>query len=208
MNNLSMVINQEQFQVDFKDFTDTELLSFLLDAKSDIFVKEIPLSQVLNSDAFELIDELSLSFDKVIKIRALQELIKRVKGNRTLNKVNSSRDVFNLFFDELKDKEQEHVFLLALDSSNNILDKSLLYIGTLNETIVHPREILRKLFKVAPARFILVHNHPSGDPQPSEKDKKITLRIKKIADLIKIPLLDHVIIGFNDYYSFKDSKLI
>ena len=112
------------------------------------------------------------------------------------------RDVFHM--DMLP---EEHLFILALASDNSILGVFEISRGTVNKSIVSPRELLQRLLLIGAVGFILCHNHPSQNVQPSQDDISVTGRIKSAAELLDIKLLDHVIIG-NGFYSFAEQNLI
>ncbi|MDK2849944.1 MAG: repair protein RadC [Candidatus Woesearchaeota archaeon] len=206
---LEKPINLEQNEL--KQLSNLSLISLIL----DFDFESNNLLEDNSSQIMELLEKIppKLNHLNSVKVKALYELLIRVKNElfskqKKKTKIKSSRDVFELFYPLLKDANQEQVFVLILDSLNQIIKKELLYIGTLNQAIIHPRDIIRILINNPANSFILVHNHPSGDPKPSLQDKRITTRIKRIGSLIKIPLLDHVIIADRTYFSFSDNHLI
>jgi DNA repair protein RadC len=105
----------------------------------------------------------------------------------------------------VKDADREHFFALFLNTKNIVVSVELISIGSLNASIVHPREILKPAIAVSAASIILVHNHPTGDPTPSREDIEFTRRFAKCGDLMGIELLDHIVIGNGHYYSLKES---
>lgn len=113
-------------------------------------------------------------------------------------------DIFNKFIDEFQHKKKEYFIGLLLNSQNEIIRKITISKGTLDTSLVHPREVFKPAIKESAHSIILVHNHPSGDPAPSQQDIIITQNIRKAGELLKIPLKDHVIIGDNGYYSFRE----
>jgi len=145
---------------------------------------------------------------KAMQIVALFEFNKRYKKEKKLDStITRARDVYQIM-DFLKQKKKEHMYGLYLDTKNKIIEKpELLFIGILDASLIHPREILKHAVKKSAKSFIIVHNHPSGEIEPSEEDIDITERIKHGAELLDITLLDHVIIG-NSFYSFKENDLI
>jgi len=143
---------------------------------------------------------------KALRIMALSELIRRhnrlTKGGLNEKTIESAQDVYNYFVDKLKDKKKEHFYVLFLDSKNKLISEDLISVGTLNSSIVHPREVFNNAIRENANSIILVHNHPSGNPQPSEEDKEITELLVKAGELLSIKVLDHVIIGREKWYSF------
>ena len=108
----------------------------------------------------------------------------------------------------LRYEQKEKFFVLPLSTKNHVLDEREVSIGSLNASIVHPRELFRTALEYAAASVILVHNHPSGDPTPSREDIDITRRLIEAGNLLEIPVLDHVIIGDDKYVSMKDKGII
>jgi DNA repair protein RadC len=103
---------------------------------------------------------------------------------------------------------KEHFFTLHLNTRHVVIREDLVSIGSLSASIVHPREVFRKAIMESAASLILVHNHPSGDPTPSDDDIRITLRLAEVGDLVGIPIVDHVVLGDDAFYSFRASKLL
>ncbi|MCK5333958.1 MAG: DNA repair protein RadC, partial [Candidatus Aenigmarchaeota archaeon] len=93
-----------------------------------------------------------------------------------------------------------------LDTKNRIIRDEIVSVGTLNSSLVHPREIFKGAIKESANAIILVHNHPSGDPTPSEEDKEVTKRLSDAGELLSINMLDHVIVGADEFYSFEENK--
>lgn len=104
-------------------------------------------------------------------------------------------------------EDKENLIVVCLDTKLNIIGWNLISVGTLNESMAHPREIMRPVILANSQSFILMHNHPSGDISPSQADRKTTQRIREAANLMQIPLNDHIIMG-NGYYSFAEAGLI
>ncbi len=109
--------------------------------------------------------------------------------------------------DALYDPDKEHLHVFALDAKYQIKGVNLVSIGSMNESIAHPREIFRPLIALAAYAFVLVHNHPSGNSSPSHADRCMTTRIKEGAELLQIQMLDHLIIG-DRYFSFREAGLL
>jgi DNA repair protein RadC len=99
---------------------------------------------------------------------------------------------------------QEHFVCLYLNTKNQVLHKQTIFIGSLNASIVHPREVFREALKRSAASIICLHNHPSGDPAPSREDIEVTKRLVECGKMIGIDVLDHVIIGENKFVSLKE----
>lgn len=117
--------------------------------------------------------------------------------------IRSPRDVFE-YVKDMQFLTQEHFVVIGLNTKNQVVFKETVFIGTLNSSIVHPREVFKPLIRKSCASAIVVHNHPSGQPEPSEEDIGITERLQKAGEIIGINILDHVIVGFERFYSLKE----
>jgi DNA repair protein RadC len=146
---------------------------------------------------------------KACTILAAQELIKRALKiqDETLPIINSVKDVIAQAV-YMRDKTREHFMTIYLNARNEMIFKKPMFIGTLNASLVHPREIFQEALKQNAASVILVHNHPSGDPEPSQDDLEVTKRLVETGKIMGIDILDHVIITKTRFFSFKDRKLI
>lgn len=105
------------------------------------------------------------------------------------------------------DPDKEHLFVFGLDTKYQIKGVNLVSVGSLNESVAHPREIFRPLIALAAYAFILVHNHPSGDASPSEADRRLTARLHEAAKLLQIQMLDHIVMG-DPHFSFREAGLL
>jgi DNA repair protein RadC len=158
--------------------------------------------------------ELKKEFKKEIhalKVQAMFEIFRRtnrLNKNGFKTKIKTAKDVYNYFIDNLQDKKKEHFYALLLDSKNQIISEELISVGTLNSSLIHPREVFNSAVKASANSIILVHNHPSGDSTPSSEDKEVTKMLYNAGHLLKIKVADHVIIGKDDYTSLKENKLM
>jgi DNA repair protein RadC len=191
---LSLIIWRE-----YQDLSPIELSMNLL---SKYKLSEIP---------FLSLEELKkeVGFSAAYRIRAMCELIPHFrwieeKGFKT--KISDSKDVFNYFHSRLKDEKQENFFVLILDTKNKIIKEELVTKGVLDAAIVHPREIFKPAIRNSASKIILVHNHPSGDPNPSPEDLEITEKMVKLGEELDIRVLDHVIIGNGEHWSWQEDN--
>ncbi len=159
------------------------------------------------------IEELSsikgIGLAKATQIKAAFEIGRRV-STQTLDykskELTDPEKVYRLIKSKLKDYHKEHFYIIALNSRNySIAEVS---VGSLNASIVHPREVFAEAIKNKAASVIFVHNHPSGDPEPSEDDLEITKRLVESGKILGIEVVDHIIVTKNNFYSFKENKLI
>lgn len=157
------------------------------------------------------VDELKkiqgVGFVRACQLVAAFEIGKRFAREPGLQTVavRGPGDVAKLFLDEMKHLDKEHFKAALLNTKNQILKIVTVSIGSLNASIVHPREILKPAITASAASIILIHNHPTGDPTPSREDVEFTRRFAKCCELIGIQLLDHVVIGSGSYRSLKES---
>ncbi len=137
------------------------------------------------------------------QITAMVELSKRLFKEKSTNQFLKPQDVFE-YCKNMKFFKKEHLRGLYLDVKNRLLRDEIISVGTVDKTLSHPREILRPAIEVSAVSFILVHNHPSGDPTPSPEDLNFTKKVKSISEIMEIEFLDHIIIGDENFISLKE----
>ena len=146
---------------------------------------------------------------KAMQLLAMSELGKRYNQEKnSVKKITCAEDVFKLFHTRLKDKKQEHFYVLMLGTKNKIIGEQLISKGILDSSIIHPREVFKPAIKNSASKIILVHNHPSGNPGPSREDLAITEKLLESGDQIDIKVLDHVIIGNGSWWGWVEDKKI
>ena len=139
---------------------------------------------------------------KACQIIALFELNKRHSYSKTQGKpIKTAKDVFEHCSPKLSSSDREHFMILHLDTKNRVIKDEIVSVGALTGTIAHPREVFKSAIKESAHSVILVHNHPSGDPTPSDEDLKMTERLLEAGEILGIKVLDHVIIGKGAWYS-------
>jgi len=139
------------------------------------------------------------------------KVVKETSGRYDIQKkVQNPKDIFNIAQKVIRANEyaEENLWLVTLDVKNNITGIFTVSTGTLNSSIVHPREVFKRAVLQNSASIIICHNHPSGDPAPSQEDINITKRIYEAGKILGIELLDHVIIGDNKYTSLKEKGIL
>lgn len=151
-----------------------------------------------------------IGYCKAAQIIAAIELGKRISsyGVGSKLKVDSPQVVVELLMDEMKYFNKEHFRIVLLNTKNQIISIEEISVGNLNSSIVHPREVFNIAIRRSANSIILVHNHPSGDSTPSKEDINITYRLVEVGNIIGIKVLDHIIIGDNNYMSFRDKNII
>ncbi|MBD3791271.1 MAG: DNA repair protein RadC [Campylobacterales bacterium] len=143
---------------------------------------------------------------KAMQILSAIELSRRYLIKQNI-KIASAADVHRELVAYVN-KKQEHFIVMTLDGTNHIIEKRVVFVGTLNQSLVHPREVFTDAICDRAASIIIAHNHPSGQLIPSDADKRITRRLKEVADMVGIELLDHVILSREGYYSFEEEGIV
>ncbi len=140
------------------------------------------------------------------QIVALFELYQRVNYNQYKNKINCAKDVAELYLPKTQALQKENFMAIYLDAKNNIVADEIITIGLLNSSLIHPREVFHGAIRHLANSIIVFHNHPSGDPEPSSQDLHITKILEKTGKLLGIPLLDHVILGKDSWWSWAETS--
>lgn len=199
-----------------EQLSNQELLSILLRTGT----KTRPVLEVAN-DILKHIDTLAdfqhlslqelqkikgIGYVKSIEIKAMIELAKRISKAEYVQKerIMSSERLARKMMLELSDQKQEHLVAIYLDTQNRIIEQRTIFIGSVRRSIAEPREILYYACKNMATSVIIIHNHPSGSPAPSENDLRFTEKMKRACDDIGIICLDHIIVGKYQYYSFRE----
>jgi DNA repair protein RadC len=204
--------------------SNTELLAILLDGEPGgtdatevtrrLLAKFRSLRTLARCDPREFVSVEGLSMPKAIALAAAFELGRRVARETIAKlKVDSPEIVCQLLAQDLRALTRESLRALLLDTKYQLLRIEEISLGSLNESIAHPREIFRPALIHSAYAIIMVHNHPSGDPTPSEADRRLTRRVAEVGTLLQINLLDHIIIGGMQagqpsYYSFKEDGVL
>lgn len=146
---------------------------------------------------------------KATTLLAAFELAKRALevNDTNLPVINGAKDAVAQLSD-MRELKKEHFVVLYLNAKNQLVHKETISMGTLNANLVHPREVFEPALKYSAAQIIAAHNHPSGDPKPSEDDRDVTKRLTEAGKLMGIDVMDHVIITKNRYFSFKEEKIL
>lgn len=194
---LSIILNTGTKNKSVKDIS-----NLILSKINDITdLKDITLNSLKQIDGIGEV--------KAIKILASIELGKRVYMDKNLVniKMDTPEKIYNYMKNEVEGKNQEYFYAIYLDSKKNLIDKKLLFIGTLNKSIVHPREIFKYAYLLSASSIICVHNHPSGDTIPSKEDLNLTKALVEIGKMQGINIIDHIIIGKNYYSLYQNGDL-
>jgi DNA repair protein RadC len=192
---LAIVLGRGNFEENAIDISNRVLKSYDFDKLSDL--------------SFHELKEEFRNQVPAMKIMAMYEIFRRTNklkkmGNK--RKIETAKDVFNYYVDKLQDKKKEHFYALYLDTKNQIIEEKLVSKGILNASLIHPREVFNPAIRASSNSVILVHNHPSGNYAPSKEDKEVTKLLDNAGNLLGINVLDHIIIGKDGYYSFKENE--
>ena len=170
-------------------------------------LKTFPEEKLLETPIEELRKVPGLGSVQALELVAVFELAKRLLGKKQNKIYLSPKDIYNELID-FRQRKKEYFVAFYLDTRNQEIRREVISVGTLNASLVHPREVFEPAIRYLSAQIILAHNHPSGDPQPSEDDIAITERLKKAGQIIGIEIIDHIIVTSQTYYSFKEHQLI
>ena len=199
--------------------SNTELLAIILRTGSRGEGVNTLATRVLNSlkNLNEIVD---INYEQLIKIKGIGEvkaiellaaieLGKRIylkKENKKMETFNNALDIYEANKYLFEGKKQEYFYCIYLNNQNVVIERKLLFMGTLNSSTAHPRDIFREAYLVSASSIICMHNHPSGDVIPSQDDIILTKSLIEIGRLQQIPIIDHIIFGKDKYYSFYDNQ--
>ncbi|MEN8077508.1 DNA repair protein RadC [Clostridioides difficile] len=212
---------EKLLQFGVESLSNEELLAILLrtgtkgenviDLSKRVLIELDGLDGLLNVSFEEASKIKGIKKVKACQIISMMELVNRVRTLKSKNenlKISSPKDVSSLLINEMSNLKQEVFKLILLNTKNVVIGTKDVFKGTLNSSIVHPREVFKEAIQRGSANIIVCHNHPSGDPTPSKEDIDITLRLKECGKIMGIGLLDHIIIGNNKYVSLKEKGII
>ncbi len=171
------------------------------------------LAGLHNASLSELQQIKGLGFAKACQLKASLELARRLEKNpipltvKSPNTTISPSQIYSLVKKNIAHYAKEHFIVISLDTRSKVLGIDKISIGTLTASLVHPRETLEAAIRRHAASFIIAHNHPSGDPEPSDEDTKVTKLLFEAGQLMGITMLDHMIIGNDSYFTFRDNTI-
>ncbi|WP_298470310.1 DNA repair protein RadC [uncultured Psychrobacillus sp.] len=199
----SSLSNQELLAILLRTGTKQESVLHLANRVLGFFEQ---IQELKNATLEEMMTVKGIGQAKAVQLLAAVELGKRLSQQKTNEKftIRSPSDAATYLMPDMTSLTQEHFVTLFLNVKNQILHKQTIFIGSLNASIVHPREIFREAVKRSAASIICAHNHPSGNPSPSTEDIEVTKRLMEAGKLMGIELLDHVIIGDHQFISLKE----
>lgn len=168
------------------------------------------LNGLINMTVSEFREISGIGAAKAASLIALMELCKRIKSYKSGNdyKIASPKDAADLLMEEMRYLKKEYLRVILLNTKNVVMTIKDVSVGSLNSSIVHPREVFTYAVRDSSSSIIICHNHPSGDPSPSEEDINITRRLSESGRILGIELLDHIIIGDGTFVSLKEKGII
>ncbi len=180
----------------------------VLDLSKNVLYHLESLEDLKRITVEELLTIKGIKIAKASTIIAAIELGKRLTNYQAERKkvISSALDVYHLLSAELSHLLQEHFICLYLNTKSEMIKKETIFIGTINQTLIHPREIFKNAIKLSASAVLFVHNHPTGDSSPSKADKEATYQLMEGSLLIGIDFIDHIVIGKNEFYSIKEQK--
>jgi len=174
---------------------------------SNRLIKEKGLDKLFDCSLKELQQIKGIGPSKAMQILAMAELGKRYSDSKKPRRfISSAKAVFDLMHEKLKDEKQEHFIVIHLNNRNYYIKEELITKGVLDASIIDAREVFKSAIRNSASRVILVHNHPSGDPLPSEEDIEITKKLISAGEVLGIKVLDHIIVGKDNYWSWVENK--
>jgi len=204
-----------------QNLSDAELVAILLrtgmkgksvlSIAQDIIKKDGNLANLASRTFDSLTREDGIGKDKAATLLAAFEISRRIESQSKFfsdKKIASPADIARLFIPLLRDEVKEKFIVVCLNSANKVIKHETISIGNLNSSVVHPREIFKVAIECSSASIILLHNHPSGNPEPSSEDISITKKVSEAGKIMDIPIFDHIIIAGKSFTSFIERKLL
>ena len=204
-----------------QNLSDAELLAILLrtgtkgksvlSIAQNMIKEEGDLSKIASRTLESLTKETGIGKDKAATLLAAFELGRRIQSQQKIfsnKKITAPEDIANTFIPILLHELKEKFIVVCLNSANRVIKYETISIGNLNSSVVHPREIFKVAIDCSSASIILIHNHPSGNPEPSIEDISITKKIVEVGKVMDIPVFDHIIIAGKTFTSFVEKKLM
>lgn len=203
------VLETQEQENPLQALSDVELLSVFLPQQTanDLIAEyQIIYGLVMRTSSMELVNVKGIGKAKVQKFNCIRELLNRIHSEKQKQTIQITvpKDIA-VYMKNMEHLEQEEFRIIMLNTKNKIIGQQMISRGTVNATLVSPREIFNPAIKAMATNIILVHNHPSGDPASSKEDVSVTNTMMKAGNIVGIKVLDHVIIGKNEYCSMKET---
>ena len=216
MDTLEEIIDEyDAYDRDHPEYNKEDIINqVLIEIDNDDYSKNVDGIQLLRSNHDNYLEKLleinGIGISKATRLLSCIELGKRIYLKKPIihNKLTTPEEIYEstkYIFNGLK---QEYFYCLYFNSKQELINKKLLFVGTINQSITHPREVFKEAYKVSAYSIVCMHNHPSNNVYPSKEDIRFTNSLLKISKLQGIPLLDHIIVGENTYYSFYENNML
>lgn len=181
----------------------------VMEVARDILLETKGISNLVNYSYANLANIEGVGKVKAITLLSALELGKRaLKSNNKIIKIVNDKDIYNLYKYDFINEKQEKLIGIFLDNKNQIIASETIFVGTVNQSMVHPREVFKLAVKYSAVKIIVVHNHPSGNPTPSKADDEFTRSLVESGKMLDIPVIDHIIIGNEAYYCYNLKQVI
>lgn len=213
MQNNINIIREKIANYGTSSLTVAEILELITGKELPILKEDvegnITLNNLLRKNVNEMMYSYGLTKKQALLMQAVLELNKRISEPVQKDyKITSPEDAVSYLYSKISNKSTEHFATILLNSKNKIIGFEIISHGSINSSVVHPREVFNSAIVNHAAGIIAAHNHPSGDPTPSKEDENLTTSLADSGKMIGIPVLDHIIVGHNCYFSFKEHCLI
>lgn len=206
-------------EVGTENLSDKELLAIILKTGtkeknvSELAIellKEYPLESLKDITYQNLINIKGIGEVKALELLATIEIGKRVflREQQPLKRLTNAKEIWQNMKYLFINKKQEYFYALYFNTKRELIEKKLLFIGTVNESLVHPREIFKEAYKLSATYIICIHNHPTNDTTPSSADIQLTEKLMQTGKIQGIIIVDHIIMGIDNFYSFYENKKI
>lgn len=211
---------EKALRLGIESLSNRELLALLLrsgvagfsalEVADQILLLRNHLGLLQNVTLLELTKIKGISHVKALEILACMELSRRVSYDSMCEEfqVDRPKKLIEWMNKKIGFSDQEHFFVLFLNQKNKIIGHKLLFVGLLDSCNIGAKEVFKEAIRYNSAKILLVHNHPSGSVEPSVEDQRVTMHLQDVADICKIPILDHIIVGNNHYFSFREHQLL
>lgn len=215
-NNLLSEVREKVARYGTDALSNTELVFCLINGKKNSSNLEIA-NKLLENDGLRYLETASLEVleklvgeVKAIELKVALELGKRMKNSKSgyQNKISRPKDAADILMEDMRYLQQEHLKVMYLNTKNVVIGEETVFVGGLNSSVVHPREIFAGALNKRAAFIIVAHNHPSGDSSPSQEDINVTNRLNECGKLLGIKVLDHIIIGDGVFVSLKEKGVL
>lgn len=183
----------------------------VVNVAQELLIKEKNLANLASKSVAALQKNNGIGKDKAATLSAAFEIARRILSQQKYlsdKKITSPQDIAEELIPVLRDEIKEQFIVVCLNKSNKIIRKEVISVGSLDSSVVHPREVFKVAVENNAASIILIHNHPSGNPEPSNEDISITKKLVEAGKIMGIPVFDHIIIAGNTFTSFVERRLI